>query len=335
MKKRTRQFILVAAGILVFGLGTGLVASYMGLQNLGLIGRDGPAQLDYVPADAGAIAYANVRDVMDSELRKKLLQFHPGPGGDADRFQQETGIDIQTDIDEVVVAVSTESPTPRPLVIARGRLNPVPIEGLVRQHGGVVEQYRGIRLVAHPNGEVGVAFAEPGVVVVGTPAAVRRAIDTKFDGTNIRKNDGIMRIVRDVDGGTAWSVAHLDAITGGRQLPPEIASQLPPLTWVAASGYINGGVRGTVRAEARDTTAANDLRQVVQGFIALARLQVGRRPEFAELLNSLQLGGQGTTVSIEFTVPAEMVDALGAIAGQRGSRPDAPARPELRPLPAL
>src|SRR5688572_27398571 len=30
MKKRTRQFVFVAAGILVFGLGTGLFASYMG-----------------------------------------------------------------------------------------------------------------------------------------------------------------------------------------------------------------------------------------------------------------------------------------------------------------
>ena len=82
-----------------------------------------------------------------------------------------------------------------------------------------------------------------------------------------------MRFVREVDGGNTWGVAHFDAIVGGRQLPPEIANQLPPITWITGSGNINGGVRATVRVEARDETSANDLRQVVQGFIALARLQ--------------------------------------------------------------
>jgi hypothetical protein len=186
----------------------------------------------------------------------------------------------------------------------------------------------------HPNAEIGVAFVEPGLVAVGTAASVRRAIDTKADGQNIRKNEELMRLVRDIDDGNAWTVAHFDAITGGRQLPPEIASQLPPITWLAASGYVNGGFRGALRVEARDETSAQDLRQVVQGFIALARLQVGTRPEFADLLNSLQIGGTGTTVSLSFSIPSEVIDALGAMAA-RQSRPadSAPVLQERRPLP--
>jgi hypothetical protein len=86
VNKRTRQFVFIAAGILVFGLGTGLVASYMGgLQGISLIGRDGPAELDYIPGDTRALAYANVRQVMDSQLRQKLMQLHPEAGG-ARRF---------------------------------------------------------------------------------------------------------------------------------------------------------------------------------------------------------------------------------------------------------
>ena len=317
MKKSTRRFVFVAAGILVFGLGTGLLASYVGgFQNIALLGQDGPAELDYIPADTGALAYANVREVMDSELRQKLMQIHPGAGTDADRFKQETGIDIQTDVDQVLVTLSGEGTSTRPLLLARGRFNTTDIETLLRQHGAVVEDYSGTRTLVHPNGEVAVAFVATGLVAVGTPAAVRRALDTKASGQSIRQNDSVMRLVRDIDDSNAWTIAHFDALTGGRQLPPEIASQLPPITWVSANGYVNGGVRGTVRAEARDEAAANNLREVLQGFIALARLQVGQRPEFTDLLNSLQLGGQGTTVSLSFDVPSQLIDSLESLAAQ-------------------
>jgi hypothetical protein len=331
MTKRTRQFVFVAAGILVFGLGTGLFASYMGLQNIVLIGRDGPAEFDYIPADAQAVGYVNVRQVMDSELRKKIIELHPGQ--DVPDFTAQTGIDIRTDIDEVLVALSPQG-NQAPLVIAKGRFNTTNIETLIRQHGSTVEDYKGTRMLLHGQAGGAVAFLEPGLAAAGTPESVRLAIDTKASGQNIRNNDALMRFVREVDGGNTWGVAHFDAIIGGRQLPPEIASQLPPITWVSASGNVNGGVRTTLRVEARDETAANDLRQVVQGFIALARLQVGSRPEFADLLNSLQLGGAGTTVSLSLEVPSTVIDALGALAGQRSANRGVVLQ-ERTPLPAL
>src|SRR5687768_3225957 len=75
MTKRTRRFLVVATGILVVGLGTGLVASYMGgLPGLNIIAANTPDELAYVPANARMVAFANVRDVMDSELRQKLMQ---------------------------------------------------------------------------------------------------------------------------------------------------------------------------------------------------------------------------------------------------------------------
>src|SRR5918993_235998 len=102
MTKRTRLFLFVATGILIAGLGTGLLASYMDLQSLVLIGSDGPAELAYVSPDTRILAYADVRQVMDSELRQKLMQFEPGTAHGADEFQQQTGIDIRTDVDKLV-----------------------------------------------------------------------------------------------------------------------------------------------------------------------------------------------------------------------------------------
>ena len=46
----------------------------------------------------------------------------------------------------------------------------------------------------------------------------------------------------------------------------------------SVSGHVNGGLRGIVRAETRDDEAANNLRDVVRGFLALAKLQAGRDP---------------------------------------------------------
>ena len=52
-----------------------------------------------------------------------------------------------------------------------------------------------------------------------------------------------------------------------------VAGQIPAVRWFSASGHINGGLRGTIRAEARDEQAGQNLRDVVQGFLALAKMQ--------------------------------------------------------------
>ena len=339
MTKRTRRFVFVATGILVFGLGTGLLASYMGLQNLVLIGGDGPAELAYVPPDTRVLAFANVRDVMDSELRQKLMQLQPGGNEGADRFRDETGIDIRTDVDQVVAAVAEDAGNDRPLMLVRGRFDTARIESMLRAKGGVVEDYQGTRLLSHPEEPFAVAFLQPGLVAVGAAAAVRRAIDTKASGSDVTDNADIMRLVKDIDDGNAWAVARFDAVTGGSNLPPDLANQLPPINWFAASGYVNGGVRGVVHAEARDEAAANNLRDVVRGFVALARMQTSQRAELADLMNSFELGGTGKTVSLGFAVPPEMIDALGAMHAARPRRlpaPDAvpPAPPEAPEPPA-
>ena len=342
MTNRTRRFLFVATGILVVGLGTGLVASYMGgLQGLTLIGGNGPAELEYVSADARMVAFANVRDVMDSELRQKLMQhLKPGAAEGADAFEQETGINIQTDVDLVLASATADSATKEPpLVLVRGRFNATNLESVARGKGAVVEEYKGKRLIAHGESGMGLVFVEPNLVAVGTTAALRRAIDTKESGNSVSGNAEIMRLVKDVYDGNAWAVARVDALTGGQQLPAELAKQLPPINWFAASGHVNGGIRGRIHAEARDEAAATDLREVIQGFISLARLQTGQRAEFADLMNSIQLGGQGTTVSLGFEVPAEMIDAIGAIHAQLPNQPsgelNTTPRPELPDLPAL
>ena len=338
MTKRTRLFLAVASGILVVGLGSGLVAAYVGgFQNLTLIGGDGPAELAYVPADARVVAYADIRDVMASEVRRKLSAFQQGAHDGAADFKEKTGIDLETDIDYVVASASgMGDPTQGepPLVLAKGRFDEVRIEGLIREQGGVVEDYKGSRLLVSDEKKLAIVFLEPGLVAIGGADAVRRSIDTKAGGSNIKANADVMRLVRDIDDGDAWVVARFDALTGGK-LPAEVANQLPAINWFSARGFVNSGVEGQVRVETRDETSAKNLQDVVRGFMALGRLQSGQHPEIAEFLNSVQLSGDGKTVSLSFSLPPEMIDALGALRAQRPRPRTTPLAPKPDGAPAL
>ena len=313
MTKKTRLFLLVAAGVLVAGLGTGLLASYMGLQTLSFIGTDGPAELAYMPADARLVAYADVRAVMNSEFRQRVRDLSPRDG-QGDDIQERTGIDIESDIDHVVVAsLAGGEGTQRPLAAARGRFDEVRIEALVRERGAQVEDYNGERLLVmteEDGGSVALSFVEPGLVLFGETAAVRLSIDTKAGTANVTDNTELMALVRDVEDGTAWAVGRFDAIAANR-IPQGVADQLPAINLFAASGHINGGIQAMLRAETRDDAAAQNLRDVVRGFIALARLQVGSNEQLGALLNSVQLAGDGRTVALSVTIPA---DALNLIA---------------------
>src|SRR6476619_2440311 len=151
MTKKTRYFMGGSAAILVAGLGTGLVAYYGGGFPSLSASRSGPSELSYVPADSSVVAFANVREVMDSQLRQRLKIALPNERGQQE-FQEQTGIDIERDIDYVVAAMTAPGSgglqrDPNGLVVARGRFNTTQLESLIRQHGGVVEEYKGKRLV--------------------------------------------------------------------------------------------------------------------------------------------------------------------------------------------
>jgi hypothetical protein len=312
--------VVISAAILAVGLGTGLVASYMGVDlQLTIIGTEGPAELAYVPPDASLVAFANVRDVMGSPLRQKLLEVRPDgsspitPGGE---FEQKTGISIERDVEFVLASfVGNASGPDNSLVLARGTFDRIRIEGLVREQGGTLEEYAGtpILTVTEDNRTFAIAFVEPELVAVGAAANVKRAIDTKASGNSITTNAEVMSQIRDIDEGNAWAVGRFDALAQSGQLPQQVASQLPPINWFSATSHINGGVEGLVRVEATSEQAAVDLRQVIQGFLALARLQLQQNTELIAMLNTMQLGGDGNTVTLGFSIPPEMIDALAAM----------------------
>jgi hypothetical protein len=267
-----------------------------------------------VPADASVVAYADVRSIMDSELRQRLKSVFPSEHGQ-EEFQRETGINIETDVDYVVASLSPNGDSNShgaPLVVARGRFNPDQLESVAREHGGIFEEYRGKRMVSSSRGgDHSIAFLEPGLVAVGATASVKRAIDAMMTATSITSNNEMMNLVSDIERtNNAWAVGRFDLISSQAKLPEQIARQIPPVKWFAAAGHINGGVSALLRAEAKDDQAAENLRDVVRGFLALGRLQSQGDPRIAAIASSMQLEGTGRTVQLTFAVPAEVIELV-------------------------
>ena len=325
MTKRTRYFMFGSVTVLLVGLCTGLVAYYTGMP-MGAFGQtEGPSELQYVPADAVLVAYANVQDVMKSDLRKKLhstmVRKHDDKG--QEEFQKATGIDIERDIDHVVAFLE---PNPAEqysgMVLASGRFDAARLEGLAREHGGQVEDYKGKRLITKPGSDIDesqakhsftVAFIGPGLVGVGETDVIKHALDRQ-GGQSVLANREMMNLVNDMDDSNTWAVGRFDALISQARLPEGVVSKIPAVRWFSANGHINGGLRGKIRAEARDEQAGQNLRDVVQGFLALAKLQAGQKPELQAVLDSLQLAGTGKTVSLSFEVPPQIFDLIGDVA---------------------
>jgi len=323
MTKKTRIFLFGSVAFVVLGLTVGLVGYYGGLSGIAFTQAPGPEGLQYIPRDAAVVSYANVQAVMQSSFRQKMKQLEPAGGEQGQQELRDTlGIDIETDLAHVVACMlpGDAKPPKTGLIIAVGRFDRARIEAFIREKGGTSEPYQGVNVWTHKSADAAaaahhvspaLAFLKPGVVAMGSVEAVRRAIDLPAQpGQSVVDNGEMMAQIRRLEGGNVWAVGRWDVLTSSAALPEQLARQVPPITWFAASGTINGGVSGTLKVVARDEEGANNLRQVALGFMALAKMQVDSKPELKDMLNMIQLGGQGTEVSLSFTVPLEMLDLL-------------------------
>ena len=241
------------------------------------------------------MAYADVRAIMDSELRARLKAAMPMQEQGqkefqaADRHRHRAGHRLRR---RRRCRPAVEKPAP--LVVARGRFNDTQLESLIREHGGTVEEYKGKRLVnasaraerpsgSHrsptQSGSVTLAFLEPGLIAFGDATAVKTAIDAQLAAHSITSNSEMMELVADIgQSNNAWAVGRFDVLAAHAQAARTDSAQLPPVKWFAAAGHVDGGVSGNLRAEARDDQAAENLRDVVRGFLALARMQAQADP---------------------------------------------------------
>ena len=352
MTGKTRYFLVGSALVFFVGLSIGLVAFYGGMPQGLFASSTGPAELKFVPEDAAVVAYANVKQVMSSDLRQRLRQF----GGPTDEGRNEiktaTGIDIENDIEYVVAFMDKRQADAAAndtngLVLARGQFDQGRLEAFAREKGATIEDYKGKRLIKpgvkddepgsrHEHG-LAVAFLDNGLVAIGGDAVIRRVIDgAAASAKTARDNTEMMKLIADQRDAGFWAVGHFDAISSQAKLPQAVTDRIPPITWFSASGHVNGGVQVMMKAETKSDEAASNLRDIVRGFVALAKMQAGNLPEAQALWPSVEMGGTGKTVSLSFGVTTQLIDVMTPKKRDSGGtpKPAAPKKPESSEKPA-
>lgn len=329
--KKTRYFVAISAAVLAIGLGTGIVASYVGLPVSVFSSAAGPEELQYVPADAAVVAYANVREVLNSDFRKRFNDIGPSQD-DKNEFEEKTGLNFEQDVDSVVAAVMPKdgmanNPAGSFLVLARARYQASRLEALAIEHGAQVTEYKGKRLITHheendgdkKHDDMAFGFVEADLVAFGTVDAVKASIDARESNRNVVGNNDMMKLVNEINGANAWAVGKFDAIAEKAGLPTEISSAMPAISWFSAAGHVNGGISGTFKAEAKDEATAKNLRDLAGGFLAMAKMQAANKPGMQQLADSLVISGDGNTVALAFEIPSEVLDVIEGLAkGRKG-----------------
>ena len=351
MTKKTRYFVITAGAVLVVGLGGGLIA-YLAYNRMAGVPAGLPPEVRYVPVDAEVVAFANVRAIMNSDLRRALVpNIDPESRKGRQMMNDFAGVDLEKQVDHVVMYVEPfvrqkeeQPPAPKPngrdipraSLLVHGSFDQARIEQFVRERGGAAEEHRGQKMFVHRHGseQIAVGFIQSDVIGIGQADLVRRAMDISRNQArefkDVTTNDEMMNLMRDTSGSTAWVVGQFDEISRRMRLPTSVTGQVPPVRLVSVKADINGGVKAAIRAEAGNEAAAEQLRDVVRGFLSLARLHAGSKEEFANVLKSIELSGTDTTVRMSFAVSPETLRLVAPTPrrrGEPGPPPNAPTPP--------
>jgi hypothetical protein len=343
MTTRSRYFLVGSAAVLLLGIGGGLVAYYT-LNRAPAISAGLPAELRFVPADAGLVAYADVHSVMSSDMRRELERIAMGLHHGQQQVHEFAGIDLEKDVNHVLAYIqandaatsgSRSGEPPRGLILVQGTFDQAKVEQFLQDHGGSLEEYNGKHIIARQieardrqldpqkdqtpapqnqpapqHVEEALAFVRPDLIATGPIDLVHRAVDNSAGTPNLSTNTELMKLIRDASSGNAWVVGSFDAMSNRMRLPASVRQQVPPLRLVSVSAHIDGGVKATIKAETADKAAADQLRDVVRGAISFVRLQAGSRPELQDTFKTIELGGSGTNVQLSFQLTAEAIRAL-------------------------
>ena len=148
MTKKTRYFVVTAGAVLVVGLGGGLIA-YLAYTRVAGIPPGVPSEVRYVPVDAEVVAFANVRAIMDSQLRRALApSIDPDSRKGKQMMSEFANVDLEKQVDHVVMYVepfirqnqdnANGAEISRALLLVNGSFDQARIEQFIRERGGTI-----------------------------------------------------------------------------------------------------------------------------------------------------------------------------------------------------
>ena len=275
-----------------------------------------PQLMKLVMADVKVMSDVNVMQAKLSPFGQFLLS--QMESSQVQQFAAETGFDPRQDLIELLLVSNGAPGAGNSLVLASGVFNLAKIAAAATANGATQETYKGVAIIEVPKKAEGIAFLNASVMIAGSVANVKAAIDRQAAPATLPPSlvtqANQLSVTQD-----AWALSTISPAAlapasdpkppaiGGITIPPNILQQLQ-------SGYlgVKFGANVALTAQAQSDTAedATALAGLLQLLGNLAQMQTAQNPGAAAFAKSLTVTATGTIVNISASVPEAQFQQL-------------------------
>ncbi len=270
--------------------------------------------MNLVMPDAQVMAGVNVTTAKISPFGQFILAQISANDKGLQEFIAKTGFDPRQDVTEILAASAGNAASPGGLFLAKGTYNVTEIVAAIPAAGHqVVQTYDGDTLITDAKSTHGLAFIGDTIAVAGDLASVKAALD-RSGGVNSVSPALAAQVQTLSTTEDAWSVS-LESLAS--LLPGNVAegTGLPAQglqfarNILSSSGGVKFGANVQVNATAVADTA-QDASALADLIRMLASLASTSSSGHAQLLQSLQVSTDGTSVNIAVAVPEAQIESL-------------------------
>jgi hypothetical protein len=336
----TRSRLVVLCALVVTGVGVVGALGALYLDPARAAVGPLPAEGLALPADTRFVMGFDVQRFVASPLYQRFGKDRQGsvrPQAFAE-LEEKTGLNPERDVDRLVIAGRSVEKGGRDgaILLVSGRFDRTKLSRAIEteSRGVTTKSHQGTTVYLFREGTKGAgaaAFLDDDTLVLGSADSVEATITNYAGGdTPVRSNGGLIALLESVKpGATFWAVGDQSVLSRLPLSMPAPGGQgslsLPPLKSVVVTGDLDPVVAVELTGEASDAKAAQNLADVVRGFVALASLQANQKPELKELASAVSVATEATRVHVNLRVPYELLDSLAP------KRPTADAgRPETK-----
>ncbi len=262
------------------------------------------------------------------ELEKTRKELREGVEKGLAEAEQKTGIRFDRDLDRVALGLwNVGAEKPDGALVALGRFDRAKVlqamgASLKAEGGSLVSKtVSGVEvqvLSEKDKPTAALAFLDDTTLVLGSIPGVEAVVTSHATHARpLEGNASLMGLIKGLDPASGYWVVLDSALTARAQ--KEVGANAPPGTvprTLTLSGKFDGGL--SLAAEMADDAAAKNLGDMIQGGLAMARMQIGQNPEaqkvpgLNQLLEGIQVKAEGKKVTL--SVPAGGPGLSGALA---------------------
>lgn len=266
--------------------------------------RVDPALSTLVPPDTTMLIGIRAEELMKLPLYQRYLADRPiGP---LDEFAQRTGLNVRTDVWEVLLITNGKES----VVLGRGKFANEAEPRLKLEGNAKRFNYKGYNFVGDE--EIAVLFLGPSVAGSGSTAGLRRVVDTrdKANGPPAALAKRMQEVPREA---VIWAAYGGGGIDLGPRIPPNFGNLVKVLNSVE-SGLFYVDLRLGLAAKATGTApaepAAKELHDALRGLLGFARLGLKDKAGTQSLLDGVRVTQDARNVNVYVDAPEEAAGQL-------------------------